>query len=154
MDDRALPTASNDPPSEVACLRQQVETLREAVRARDDFIAIAAHELRNPMTPIMGLTELALAVARKTDGTDHPRITALLERLQQAVQDYVGRATRLLDVSRIEAGNIKLQPEWLDVRRGLHRERIDENGFTIGGATDETGMRGFWSHYASLIEAP
>lgn len=44
-------------------------------------------------------------------------------------------------------------PEWLDVRRGLHRERTDQDGFTIGGATDETGMRGFWSHYRTLMEA-
>jgi phenylpropionate dioxygenase-like ring-hydroxylating dioxygenase large terminal subunit len=55
---------------------------------------------------------------------------------------------------RNQLGLEALQPEWLDVRRGLHRERIDENGFTIGSATDETGMRGFWSHYASLMEAP
>ena len=54
---------------------------------------------------------------------------------------------------RNQLGIESLQPEWLDVRRGLHRERIDDNGFTIGGATDETGMRGFWSHYASLMEA-
>lgn len=46
-----------------------------------------------------------------------------------------------------------LDPEWLDIRRGLQRERVDENGFTIGTATDETGMRGFWSHYKSLMEA-
>lgn len=45
-----------------------------------------------------------------------------------------------------------LAPEWLDVRRGLNRERIDGNGFTIGGATDETGMRGFWSHYRTLMD--
>jgi len=45
------------------------------------------------------------------------------------------------------------QPEWLQIRRGLQRETTDENGFIIGGATDETGMRGFWSHYASLMEA-
>jgi phenylpropionate dioxygenase-like ring-hydroxylating dioxygenase large terminal subunit len=43
-------------------------------------------------------------------------------------------------------------PEWLDVRRGLVREQVDENGFTIGAATDETGMRGFWKHYRSLME--
>lgn len=30
-----------------------IEELREAVRARDEFVAIAAHELRNPMTPIL-----------------------------------------------------------------------------------------------------
>ncbi len=55
---------------------------------------------------------------------------------------------------RNQLGLESLQPEWLDVRRGLHRERIDDNGFTIGSATDETGMRGFWSHYKSLMEAP
>lgn len=46
-----------------------------------------------------------------------------------------------------------LDPEWLDIRRGLMREQTDENGFTIGTATDETGMRGFWNHYKSLMEA-
>ncbi len=54
---------------------------------------------------------------------------------------------------RNQRGVQALDPEWLDVRRGLNRERVDENGFTIGGATDETGMRGFWSHYKSLMEA-
>jgi hypothetical protein len=54
---------------------------------------------------------------------------------------------------RNQAGLEALTPEWLDVRRGLNRERLDENGFTIGGATDETGMRGFWSHYKMLMEA-
>ncbi|HLU73487.1 MAG TPA: aromatic ring-hydroxylating dioxygenase subunit alpha [Nonomuraea sp.] len=44
------------------------------------------------------------------------------------------------------------RPEWLDIRRGVHRERIDENGFKVGAANDETGMRGFWSHYRTLME--
>lgn len=53
---------------------------------------------------------------------------------------------------RNQHGLEALSPEWLDVRRGLNRERVDENGFTIGGATDETGIRGFWSHYRTLME--
>lgn len=53
---------------------------------------------------------------------------------------------------RNQHGLEALTPEWLDVRRGLNRERVDDNGFTIGGATDETGMRGFWSHYRTLME--
>jgi hypothetical protein len=36
----------------------------------------------------------------------------------------------------------------------LNRERVDDGGFTVGSATDETGMRGFWSHYKSLMESP
>jgi hypothetical protein len=39
------------------------------------------------------------------------------------------------------------------VRRGLNRERVDDNGFTVGAATDETAMRGFWRQYRSLMEA-
>jgi len=54
---------------------------------------------------------------------------------------------------RNQRGVEVLDPEWLDVRRGLGREGVDEDGFTIGTATDETGMRGFWKHYKSLMEA-
>lgn len=53
---------------------------------------------------------------------------------------------------RNQRGVGMLQPEWLDLRRGMHREEIDENGLRIGAATDETAMRGFWSHYRSLME--
>jgi len=53
---------------------------------------------------------------------------------------------------RNQSGLEALRPEWLDVRRGLNRERTDERGFTIGGPTDETGMRAFWSHYRALME--
>jgi hypothetical protein len=44
------------------------------------------------------------------------------------------------------------QPEWLNVSRGLVRESVDSNGFSIGSATDEVAIRGFWSHYKTLME--
>ncbi|WP_405138661.1 Rieske 2Fe-2S domain-containing protein [Nocardia sp. NBC_01388] len=53
---------------------------------------------------------------------------------------------------RNQRGVEQLLPEWLDVRRGVRRESEDENGFRIGGATDETAMRAFWQHYKSLME--
>jgi len=49
-----------------ACPSEQARLITEltrAIRAREEFIAIAAHELRNPMTPILGYVEHALAVA-------------------------------------------------------------------------------------------
>jgi fatty-acyl-CoA synthase len=52
---------------------------------------------------------------------------------------------------RNQAGVAQLRPEWVDVRRGVGREQVDENGFRVGGATDETGMRGFWAHYKHLM---
>jgi len=101
--------------AELADLRQQVAQLRDAVRARDDFIAIAAHELRNPMTPIIGVAELALKAARDAESACPPRVTTLLERMQLLAQDFVQRSTRLLDVSRIEAGNLRLEPSAIDL---------------------------------------
>lgn len=90
------------------------------MRARDDFIAIAAHELRNPMTPIMSVAELALLAAQKAEGGCPPRVLEMLERLQHLVQDYMKRATRLLDISRMEAGNLQLQSSHADLSTLVH----------------------------------
>jgi len=44
------------------------------------------------------------------------------------------------------------RPEWLVLKRGLHRERADERGHLVGDATDEVPMRAIWAHYRSLME--
>jgi phenylpropionate dioxygenase-like ring-hydroxylating dioxygenase large terminal subunit len=43
-------------------------------------------------------------------------------------------------------------PEWLQLKRGLHRERVDQNGHLIGDATDEVPQRAMWAHYKTLME--
>ena len=53
---------------------------------------------------------------------------------------------------RNQRGVAQLQPEWLELSRGLERERTDENGFTVGTATDETSMRAMWAHYLTLMD--
>jgi len=90
-----------------------IEELRSAVAARDDFIAIAAHELRNPMTPIVGQVELLLLRARR-QGVSASIITAL-ERLEISVSHYVRRATALLEISRLNAGMMALEPITFDM---------------------------------------
>ena len=108
------PRPPSDLDLEIDRLRQLVEEQRLAIRARDDFIAIAAHELRNPMTPILGVAQLAYAAARRS-GSTPPRVKALLEQMQVAVEEFINRATKLLDVSRIESGNLRLEPTETDV---------------------------------------
>src|ERR1700761_658649 len=54
-----------------------IAELRAAVAARDEFIAIAAHELRNPMTPVLGQVQLMLSRARREGGP--PTVLAGLE---------------------------------------------------------------------------
>ena len=53
---------------------------------------------------------------------------------------------------RNQRGVAQLQPEWLDLSRGLGRERVDEDGHRIGTATDETSMRAMWQHYLTLMD--
>jgi fatty-acyl-CoA synthase len=75
--------------------------------------------------------------------------------LQQSIGS-VGPAGLLLAddtemYERNQAGVAQLRPEWVDIRRGVHRETLDDRGLTVGGATDEVGMRGFWAHYKHLM---
>jgi signal transduction histidine kinase len=94
-----------------------IEELREAVRARDEFVAIAAHELRNPMTPIL-MQVSGLAAAARDPRRCRPELLApRLEILEHAVRDFVRRATTLLDVSRIAAGNVRIEATEVDLTR-------------------------------------
>src|SRR3954454_2300558 len=89
-------------------LQRRNAELVEAVAARDTFIAVAAHELRNPMTPMMGQVDLLLSGIRV--GKYSPeQIERRLERIRQVMGHYLKRATLLLNVSRVTSGKVMLE---------------------------------------------
>jgi two-component system OmpR family sensor kinase len=90
----------------------RVAHLEEMVAARDRFLAIAAHELRNPMAPLVLQIGLLLKSARKGE---LPRVIEGLELLETIIARYVKRANVLLDVSRLATDRIKLEPAPLDL---------------------------------------
>jgi signal transduction histidine kinase len=94
-----------------------VEELREAVRARDEFVAIAAHELRNPMTPILMQVHNLATAARDPRRCRPELLGPRLELLEHAVRDFIRRSTTLLDASRIAAGNLRVEPAEVDLSR-------------------------------------
>ncbi|MEO8714275.1 MAG: HAMP domain-containing sensor histidine kinase [Acetobacteraceae bacterium] len=95
-------------------LLRRVADLTDEVAARDTFIAVAAHELRNPMTPILGQIELLVAAVRA--GRVSPeQVEHRLEVIQHTVRRYVKRAAVLLDVSRITTGKFRLEPVSCDL---------------------------------------
>jgi two-component system, OmpR family, sensor kinase len=105
-----------------------LEQLRQAVRARDAFVAIAAHELRNPMTPILMQVHALLHAAADPKAAVPPAILAGLERLERAVVEVYGRrASTLLQVSRINAGQLELCPIELDLSR-LVLDAVERHG--------------------------
>jgi two-component system OmpR family sensor kinase len=106
--------------AEIDVLKRRIAELEAAVTARDDFLAIAAHELRNPMTPILGQVErLNRLVAR---GSCSPaKISAGLTLIEQIVRLFIKRSTTLLDVSRMTGGKLKLRVETFDLQQLIQR---------------------------------
>jgi two-component system, OmpR family, sensor kinase len=102
-----------------ARLIAEVARLTEAVEARDAFLVVAAHELRNPMTPIIGRIQILARAARRSDF----RVERLVESLDQVewlITRYLKRATALLDVSRITSGKLALEKLPVDVCEVAH----------------------------------
>ena len=82
----------------------------------------------------------------------------LNERMLRQTVGSVGPAGFLLAddsemYERNQRGVHARAPEWLVLKRGLHRERRDEDGHVIGDATDEVPQRAIWRHYRALMEA-
>lgn len=92
-------------------LLEQAKALAEADRRKDQFLAMLAHELRNPLAPIRYAVQILESVGSKESYLQHQR--GIIER-------QVGHMSRLLDdlldVSRISLSKIRLQKEKLDLR--------------------------------------
>ncbi|HEU4429319.1 MAG TPA: response regulator [Myxococcota bacterium] len=86
------------------------QTLRETDRRKDEFLAMLAHELRNPLAPIHN----ALKLQRMPEADP-----ALMNWSRDVIERQVGQLTRLvedlLDISRITRGNIRLRVERVDL---------------------------------------
>lgn len=87
------------------------EALRDADRRKDEFLALLAHELRNPLTPIMNALEI-LRLANDTGDT----VRRQRERMERQVAQLKRLVEDLLDVSRITTGKLRLAPEALTVQ--------------------------------------
>ena len=105
-------TCSSDVTEEVVAQRL-VETLLEQLKAadrrKDEFLAMLAHELRNPMAAI----SMALALMERVDSqpdTAKPRATA-----RRQLGNLVRMVDDLLDVSRITSGKVELQLAEVDL---------------------------------------
>jgi PAS domain S-box-containing protein len=92
-------------------VKEVEEALREADRRKDEFIALLAHELRNPLAPILTSAQLL-----KRRGSERPE---LIESATESIERQVKYLTRLindlLDISRVARGKLKLSFEVTDM---------------------------------------
>lgn len=92
----------------------ELQSMRAADRAKDEFIAIISHELRTPMTSILGWTRM-LALG----GLDEKTNKEALEALERSTLAQAKLIEDLLDESRIASGKLRLELRALDLRTVL-----------------------------------
>jgi signal transduction histidine kinase len=87
--------------------------LVEADRLKDEFVALISHDLRTPLTSIMGYTELALDDSGAPLDTERRGYLDIVARSSQRLLRLVDD---LLFVARLQAGHLELTPKLLDLR--------------------------------------
>ena len=92
-------------------LESTMAALREADRKKDEFLATLAHELRNPLAPVMHAVKLMESAAADDSQRQWGR-----EVIARQVQRMALLLDDLLDVSRITRGRLELRKDYVDLR--------------------------------------
>jgi len=95
---------------EIAERRQAESRLEEASRRKDEFLAMLAHELRNPLAPIRNAVEL-IRLAAPTEA----KVRWAADVTDRQVRQLTRLVDELLDVARISQGKVVLQTQCLDL---------------------------------------
>lgn len=127
LGNRETDTEAGEPAAIVVHL--DVSALKEAERVKDEFIGIAAHELRTPLAVIKGFSQMLLMQTKRGKG---PSLadwqTEAIADIDSATSRLVELTEDLLDVTRLQAGRLELQLEPADlvalVKRILARFQV------------------------------
>jgi PAS domain S-box-containing protein len=101
---------------DVTARKQAEEALREADRRKDEFLVMLAHELRNPLAPIMNVAHIL-----SRDHVEAEAVRRNSELLRRQASQLSRLVDDLLDVARITRGMIELKNERLAMDRILER---------------------------------
>ncbi len=95
-------------------MREQAEALRESDRRKNDFLGVLAHELRNPLAPILHAVEVI-----RLAGPGDPALVQAREVVERQVKQMTRLVDDLLDVTRIAPGTLQLRPARFDLAEAV-----------------------------------
>lgn len=99
-------------------LAEAVQRLEKLDKQKNEFLGIAAHDLKNPLTSIIGLSDLMRRLAPSI--TEEQRYN-YLERISRSGQRMMHIITNLLDVNALESGNAKLEKRTVNLNEVAHQ---------------------------------
>jgi light-regulated signal transduction histidine kinase (bacteriophytochrome) len=98
-----------------ADLSRQVLREKDAVRARDELVAVVSHDLRSPLTVIIMQCGMMQRVIAADISPSSKRLNSAIDTLQRASARMTSLLEDLLDTSKIEAGRYSIDPQPLEV---------------------------------------
>lgn len=100
---------------ELSATNEELQALNQAMK---DFVAVASHDLRGPLTAILGLSSI---LAKRWDKVPADRRRESLSIIERQAQHLARMVEDLLTVSRIEAGALDTKREVIRVREAVDR---------------------------------
>ncbi len=91
------------------------QRLAESDQRKDEFLAVLAHELRNPLAPIVTSLDLFELLSKSKDAGAEAKLGSARAAMRRQVQHLIRLVDDLLDVSRISSGKIELCREPIDL---------------------------------------
>ncbi len=110
-------------------LEEANESLVEANRMKDEFLATTSHELRTPMTAILGFTSIL-----KEEIPPDAEYREFLDIIEESGGRLMDTLTSLLDLARLRAGNMDITPEPVNLSEAAHAaaSRFEDQARTKG----------------------
>lgn len=108
-------------------LEEELQISKQVQRQKDDFIGMASHELKTPLT---SLNALLLVMAQKLRNHEDKFLAGAIEKSNQQVKRMTAMINGFLNVSRFEAGKIQIEKRSFDLD-ALVREVLEEIQLTV-----------------------
>jgi PAS domain S-box-containing protein len=114
---------------------------QESIRMRDEFLSVASHELKTPITALqLNLRTLRLLAGRGPDAFSPERVLKKLSLAEEQVKRLARLVHDLLDLSRLNSGRMEFRFETIDVAR-LLRELVERQRSALRHSGSEVRLR-------------
>jgi two-component system, OmpR family, phosphate regulon sensor histidine kinase PhoR len=142
----AVPLLEGSRVTNVVAVAADIGQLKEVDRLKDEFLSIAAHELRSPLTSLKGFAQLL--ERRLGASQDDPSIKRSLQTISGQADKIVRLVDRLLGVSRAQMGRLEMNPEEVDVgdlvRRVVAQAQIKSERHVLVADVAGDSIIGYW----------